>query len=331
MELKQYRTMIKNQLLEGLYKKANKDHNIESGFNYDYKPHDYDNLVRRMSRNNVPQIRMDGVPDAHYNTDDDDEITGGKIDFKKMSRTASNVMKKQSNKMGNIIKQEGKTIGKSFKEEGLINLNKYANEGKKYIKDRGMGALNSIETYDDEDDAETGGKIDFKKMSRSVGNSIKKQSNKMGNIIQQEAKQVGRAVKDEGMENLNKYANEGKKYIKDRGMNALNSIDTGEAVGGKIHFIKSMKKLGNKMQKGMTSIGSEIGHDVLNNVAQQGMEYVKNEAPMMLMAGGVKQKRTRTVSAKEAGRHRLIKELMQKHKCTLAEASSHIKQNQLKY
>ena len=326
MELKQYRTMIKNQLLEGLYKKANKDYNIESGFNYDYKPHDYDNLVRRMSRNNVPQIRMDGVPDAHYNTDDDDEIAGGKIDFRRISRTANNAMKKQSNKIGNVIKQEANSVGKSFKEEGLINLNKYANEGKKYVKSKGMDALNSIQT----DDEETGGKIDFKKMSRSVGTTIKKKSNKMGNIIQQEAKQVGRAIKDEGVENLNKYANEGKKYIKSKGMDALNSIDTGET-GGKIHFIKSMKKFGNKMQKGMTSIGSEIGHDVLNNVAQQGMEYVKTEAPMMMMAAGVKQKRTRTISAKEAGRHRLIKELMQKHKCTLAEASRHIKENKLNY
>jgi hypothetical protein len=44
-----------------------------------------------------------------------------------------------------------------------------------------------------------------------------------------------------------------------------------------------------------------------------------------------KPKRTRTVSEKEKRRHALVRKLMQQHGCSLAEASRHIKENNIQY
>lgn len=63
----------------------------------------------------------------------------------------------------------------------------------------------------------------------------------------------------------------------------------------------------------------------------EALPIAEEAAPLLLAAGMKKQKRTRVVSQKEANRHALIRKLMQKHGCTLAEASSHIKENNLAY
>jgi hypothetical protein len=127
--------------------------------------------------------------------------------------------------------------------------------------------------------------------------------------------------------------------------------------GGKFNFMKSMKHFG----KDLGNTAKEVGHAVKKSgiqavakeVANEGVKFAKNnigklastaeemapealtvaeEGAPLLLAGGIKKpKRTRNVSQKEANRHALIRKLMQKHGCTLAEASKHIKENKLAY
>lgn len=122
-------------------------------------------------------------------------------------------------------------------------------------------------------------------------------------------------------------------------------------VGGKIHFMKSMKKLGKEFGTSLKKAGIQ---EVTKNIAQEGVKFAKNNigkmisgaeeilpealpiaeevGPMALMAAGMKKpKRTRQVSQKEANRHALIRKLMQQHGCSLAEASKHIKEKNLSY
>lgn len=66
--------------------------------------------------------------------------------------------------------------------------------------------------------------------------------------------------------------------------------------------------------------------------AEAAAPELAEEAPLMMMAAGMKKpKRTRQVSEKEKNRHALIRQLMNKHGCTLAEASKHIKEINLSY
>jgi len=122
--------------------------------------------------------------------------------------------------------------------------------------------------------------------------------------------------------------------------------------GGKFHFVKSMKHLGHSVQQTGEQFGTALKKAGINEatkaIAQEGVKYAKNSigqlmtgealpvaeeaAPMMLMAAGMKKpKRTRRVSQKEANRHALIRKLMQQHGCSLAEASRHIKEENLDY
>jgi len=120
--------------------------------------------------------------------------------------------------------------------------------------------------------------------------------------------------------------------------------------GGKIHFVKSMKKFGNEFGHALKKAGINEATKV---IAQEGVKFAKNNignlingaeevlpealpiaeevAPLALAAGMKKPKRTRTVSDKEKRRHALIKHLMQKHNCSLAVASKHIKEKNIDY
>jgi hypothetical protein len=146
----------------------------------------------------------------------------------------------------------------------------------------------------------------------------------------------------------------GKKIVR-RTMKKANALmkkmeDQSEDVveGGKFHFMKSMKHLGKDLGTAVKKAG--IGA-VSKEIATTGVKYAKDNigklmsgaeemlpealpvaeeaAPLMLMAAGMqkKPKRTRKISQKEANRHALIRKLMKQHKCTLAEASQHIKEN----
>ena len=120
--------------------------------------------------------------------------------------------------------------------------------------------------------------------------------------------------------------------------------------GGKIHFIKSMKHLGKDFGHALKKAGINEASKV---IAQEGVKFAKNNigklisgaeevlpealpiaeeiAPLALAAGMKKPKRIRQVSDKEKRRHALVRKLMEKHNCTLAAASKHIKEKNLEY
>ena len=60
-------------------------------------------------------------------------------------------------------------------------------------------------------------------------------------------------------------------------------------------------------------------------------ETVAENPELVLLAAGMKKKRTRRVSEKEMNRHKLIRQLMDKYDISLCEASKIIKQKNLKY
>jgi len=129
------------------------------------------------------------------------------------------------------------------------------------------------------------------------------------------------------------------------------NIGDDEVNGGKIHFVKSMKNFGKDFGHAMKKAGINEATKV---IAQEGVKFAKNNignlingaeevlpealpfaeevGPMALLAAGMKKpKRSRKVSDKERRRHELVRHLMQKHGCSLAEASRHIKENNIEY
>jgi hypothetical protein len=126
--------------------------------------------------------------------------------------------------------------------------------------------------------------------------------------------------------------------------------DNHEFHGGRFNFIKSMKHLGNSMK----NEGVKLGKDALKTGIDAGKQIAKSKlknyamdaakglvaaspemeeaAPLLLMAAGMKKPRKkREVSQREKNRHELIRMLMKKYDCSLAEASKHIKEKNLKY
>ena len=125
--------------------------------------------------------------------------------------------------------------------------------------------------------------------------------------------------------------------------------------GGRFNFVKAISHVGKEVAHGVKAVGSDAFNDVkkaatvvakseldkqaakaINYIGKSAMstasvlpEVAEEAAPLAMAAAGMK--RTRKVSAKEANRHALIRKLMSKHKCTLAEASKHIKQKNLQY
>jgi hypothetical protein len=126
--------------------------------------------------------------------------------------------------------------------------------------------------------------------------------------------------------------------------------DEREVKGGKFHFAKSMKSFGKSVGNTASELGSatkKAGIQIAaKEIATEGIKQIKNygsqmmstgaevlpEAlPVEVLAAGIKQRRRRIISPKEANRHALIRNLMNKYNCTLAEASKHIKENNLNY
>jgi hypothetical protein len=120
--------------------------------------------------------------------------------------------------------------------------------------------------------------------------------------------------------------------------------------GGKFHFMKSMKKFGNDFGTSLKNAGIK---EATNAIAKEGVSFAKKNigslvsgaeqvlpealpiaeeaAPLLLAAGMKKPRRTRIVSDKEKCRHELVRKLMNKHGCSLSEASSYIKEKNLEY
>jgi hypothetical protein len=141
------------------------------------------------------------------------------------------------------------------------------------------------------------------------------------------------------------------------GHDSDNDSDGGnEIIGGNRHagLVKTFKKMGhsishNKLVKGvgkeLLHTGKAVGTAVVNEAKKEGTKYALNglkdlalgatetvatNPELLLLAAGVKKpKQKRAPSEKQKRRHSLIRELMKEHHCSLAEASSHIKQHNL--
>jgi hypothetical protein len=137
----------------------------------------------------------------------------------------------------------------------------------------------------------------------------------------------------------------------------MSSEDETEFKGGKFNFVKSMKHIGHDIGEGTKKVaiglvakeagtqlvkGLSSGAKAIGNAASSAASslvasapedaVVAEEAAPLLMACGMKKpKRTRKLSQKEVNRHALIRKLMSQHKCSLAEASRHIKENNIQY
>jgi hypothetical protein len=134
--------------------------------------------------------------------------------------------------------------------------------------------------------------------------------------------------------------------------------DDNDITGGKINFVKSFKKVGKTLGKDAKNLGKTIKKQTINtvgglagkeagqaiysglkNVGSKMMLGAEEAAPILeegaidaaplLLAGKVK--RTRKISQKEENRHKLIRQLMNKHNISLIEASKYIKSHNLKY
>jgi hypothetical protein len=141
--------------------------------------------------------------------------------------------------------------------------------------------------------------------------------------------------------------------IQNMGGDISDESDSDEEEGGKIHFMKSFKKLGDTVKHtgseiaetakkaGLNAVAKEVANQAtsaVKTVAKNAMTYApeielgaEESAPLLLAAGLKRPRKRREISQKEKSRHALIRSLMNKHGISLAEASKHIKQNNLKY
>jgi hypothetical protein len=150
--------------------------------------------------------------------------------------------------------------------------------------------------------------------------------------IQTPLKQVQRLTKQNRVNMANEYSEKGG-YIPHN----IESVNHDELTGGKFNFLKSFKKVGDGVKTVATI--AKAGKDIYNvgksiaSTMKTVAPIAEEEMPMALeMAAGMKKPRKkREVSTKEKNRHALIRKLMKDHGLTLAEASKHIKQNNLSY
>lgn len=164
---------------------------------------------------------------------------------------------------------------------------------------------------------------------------------------------VGKKVVRRTLKKVRKIPEEIQNIVQTDSDSESESDEEGEPAvqGGKMHFVKSMKSFGKDFGTALKKAGINEASKV---IAQEGVKFAKNNigklmtsaeevlpealpvaeevAPMALMAAGMKKpKRTRKVSDKEKRRHALVRQLMEKHQCTLAAASRHIKEKNLQY
>jgi hypothetical protein len=143
----------------------------------------------------------------------------------------------------------------------------------------------------------------------SVGHSLEHTADKAGHTITKSFQKTGKV--------LGKDAVALGDQIKKTGIQKL-----GTEIGTKAYdFVKDN---GTKLVQGAEQYGAEYGPEVAL--------AAEEDAPLLLLAAGMKKpKRSRQTSQKEKNRHALIRKLMQQHGWSLAEASKHIKQNNLQY
>jgi hypothetical protein len=139
--------------------------------------------------------------------------------------------------------------------------------------------------------------------------------------------------------------------------NDINDESPIDIAGGKLHFLKHMKKLTSDAGKALKTEAINVGSDALNDVKNDVKKEVKSnikgavndakimayqagkdllttapvaeEAAPLLLAAGMKKPRKQ--SEKQRNRTILVKKLMAKHNCTLPQASKYIKDHNLSY
>ena len=139
-------------------------------------------------------------------------------------------------------------------------------------------------------------------------------------------------------------------------------VDTDDMIGGKFHFVKSLKSAGKSIGKdavkvanttknvalktGASLAGKEAGTYIYNGLKEAGqsaMQYApeigeeagmtvaENPELLMMAAGMKKPKQKRQLSQKQLNRNKLVKALMDKHGISLPEASKYVKDHNLNY
>jgi hypothetical protein len=186
MDLKQYRTKIKNQLLGDLRDQAKKSKLIETGQYrsksvpiadhahlarmYASKTTDYDNLVRKMDQYKGPKISMTGYADAGYDSDTQgytNEFVGGKINIGKVFKGVS---KK--------VVSAGKKGLADVATDALVGVHNFAKaQANKGIDDLTKQTMNVI------NDNLVGGKFNFVKSMKHIGHDVTNGVAKVGTDV----------------------------------------------------------------------------------------------------------------------------------------------------
>jgi len=221
--------------------------------------------------------------------------------------------------------------------------------------DCGGGSLN-VPDDDSDDPTDVGGSFMGKKVMRKVMKKVRKscatmdpensESDGDDEVVEGGKFHFVKSLKHMGKDLGNTLKNAGIKAVKAEIENAASGSAQGAMVqGGKFKLGKSLKHFGREVgdsfkksgiqavTKEVTNAGVKYAKDNLGKMMSEAIPMAEEEAPMMLMAAGIekKPKRTRKVSQKEANRHALIRKIMQKHGCSLAEASKYIKEKKLEY
>lgn len=195
-----------------------------------------------------------------------------------------------------------------------------------------------------------------------TGNYTKKTTKKHVDLVEDEIKRVRQPMKRAKPSAIIYNSDRNAHYTEGTsGSDDEASVESMPVVGGKMPGIKSLKKLGSDIVSGSKSAANdlasgtkkvviataakELGTNIYSGLksgaqslmseapiaAEEALPVAEEAAPLLLAAGVKKPRKKRVVSEKEQRRHALIRKLMQKHKCTLAEASNHIKKNNINY
>jgi hypothetical protein len=113
--------------------------------------------------------------------------------------------------------------------------------------------------------------------------------------------------------------------------------------GGKIHFVKSLKSIGNsKIVKGIIKDIQKVAVKEGVKALKTGVKDLMTQQPMTSqqqieipvaepVGGSIKKKTSRQLSDKTKRRHALIRKIMHEKKCTMVEANKYISQNKIEY
>jgi hypothetical protein len=168
---------------------------------------------------------------------------------------------------------------------------------------------------------QSGGKLKIPKFLRTLGHEAQTIG---APIVRKGATKLANALVDKGVNYLINGPPVAAAGIKKRGRPRKKKSSSFEheehcehykgPKGGKFNFVKTMNKIASN------PIVKKIGNKVLDKA----IDYAPQMA-MMAMGAGVKKKR------QPSNRNLLIKQIMQKEHCSLAEASKYIKSHNLKY